>query len=362
MRSIILKTILTMAVLIISFSNAAEIKRQDGTVSGDFIWYSGTLFKIDGKGWDDTKSYYDRLPAKAEGSVTKDVWWLSHNSAGMAIHFVTDADSMKVRWILTSSSLALPHMPATGVSGIDLYIEADDGKLLYQGNGRPKTDTNIVQFKLKRNRKYVLYFPLYNGLKSIEIGIPKDKYLNTVEISEEKKKKTIVFYGTSITQGACASRPGMAFTNIVGRKLNVPVINLGFSGNGKMEMVMADLLAELNPAVYVLDCLWNMSPELISERFEPFIRQLRAKKPNIPIVLAEDSNYKNISPTPKGEIAYAIYEKLIKEGMKDLYYLPNKGMLGSDYDGTVDGCHPNDLGNMRMADVFAAYLKRFVEY
>jgi len=153
-------------------------------------------------------------------------------------------------------------------------------------------------------------------------------------------------------QGGCASRPGMAATAITGRELDIPVINLGFSGSGKMEPEMAGLLGELDPSAYVLDCLWNMDARMVKERVEPFVRALRRAHPETPIFLAEDSSYRNVTPTEKGRIVNSIYEKLAKEGMKGLYWISNRGMLGADSEGTVDGCHPNDLGMMRQAEVF----------
>jgi hypothetical protein len=148
----------------------------------------------------------------------------------------------------------------------------------------------------------------------------------------------------------------MASTAIVGRKLDVPIVNLGFSGNGRMEPEMAELLGELDPAVYVLDCLWNMTPEMISERTEPFINILRGLRPNTPIVLVEDSHFMN-QPTQDGQILRSIYERLKTGGDDHLYFLANTGMLGSDTEGTVDGCHPNDLGMMRQGLVFETFLK-----
>ncbi len=165
-----------------------------------------------------------------------------------------------------------------------------------------------------------------------------------------------MFYGTSITQGGCASRPGMASTAIVRRELDVPVVNLGFSGNGRMEPEMADLLAELDPAVYVLDCLWNMRPAEVSERVAPFVRTLRTARPDTPILLVEDSSVRNTTPTEKGTILRRIHEELTTEGIGNLHFLSNRDMLGTDGDGTVDGCHPNDVGMIRQAAVFTKSL------
>ena len=143
---------------------------------------------------------------------------------------------------------------------------------------------------------------------------------------------------------------------MVRRKLDVPVVNLGICGNGKMEIEMAELIAELDPAVYVVDCLWNMNMRHVSERVEPFIRKLRETRPNTPLVLAEDSHYDD-QPTEKGDMVRKVVEKLIAEGDQNLYFLPNKGMLGDDGDGAVEDRHPNDLGMYRQAEVFIKFLK-----
>jgi lysophospholipase L1-like esterase len=148
----------------------------------------------------------------------------------------------------------------------------------------------------------------------------------------------------------------MAYTAIVGRRLNAAIINLGFSGSGVMEPELAELLAELNPSVYVLDTLANMSVEQVSERVEPFVTTLRAAHESTPILLVEEASSKGISPTDRGRAARAEYEKLTARGVKNLHFLSNQGLLGDDGEGTVDGVHPNDLGMMRHADVFTRAL------
>ena len=333
---------------------AGEIDPKQGIADpdGKTVWYEGKLLAVEGKGWNDTESFYDRLPTKAKGVAPEHVWNLSHHTAGICLGFITNAAVIQIRWTLTSKDLAMAHMPATGVSGIDLYSRGKSGKWFFAANGQPTQETNTVSFNVSSGAENLLYLPLYNGVKSIEIGVPKDKTLSIPRSPLQEKRKPIVFYGTSITQGGCASRPGLAATAIIGRELDFPVINLGFSGSGKMEPAMADLLAELDPSVYVLDCIWNMEAEMVSLRVVPFVKTLRKVHPNTPILLAEDSNYRNISPTEKGKVLRPIFEQLVKEGGKNLYFLSNEGMLGTDWEGTVDGCHPNDIGMIRQAAVF----------
>lgn len=326
------------------------------------VWHDCQSLTVEGKGWSDTKAFYDRLPAKAEGIVPGSVWGLSHHSAGMCVPFTTDAPSIQVRWsVLSGGNLAMPHMPATGVSGVDLYARDADGRWAFVANGRPASDTNTARFSAPRDQLCALYLPLYNGVTSVEIGVPKGCALSAASTALDGHDKPVVIYGTSITQGGCASRPGLAFPAIMGRLLNTPVINLGFSGSGKMEPAMAELLAELDPSVYVLDCLWNMPAELVAERVAPFVRTLRVAHPETPILLAEDCSVRNVCPTPKGEVLRKIYDQLTAEGVKNIHLLPSEGMLGDDTEGTVDGCHPNDLGMMRQGQVFAKAVAPLLE-
>lgn len=351
--------IVGLAVVGVSRPTAAgKIDPQKARASDDgkTLWYDCKDIGVEGKGWSDTPSFYDRLPAHAEGKASATVWRLSHHSTGMGVRFTTDAPSLEVRWTLAFEELGKPHMPATGVSGVDLYAKSKDGQWRFVQNGRPTKVTNTASFKPPAGAELLLYLPLYNGVKSVEIGIPNDRTLSTPDAAVLKQRKTIVFYGTSITQGGCASRPGMAFPSIVGRWLDVTILNLGFSGSGRMEPAMADFLAELNPTIYVLDTMGNMSDKEVSERAEPFVRKLRAARPDTPIVLVEDANASN-RPTGKGQILQEIRDKLAGQGVKNLYFLSNQGMLGDDGEGTVDGAHPNDLGMMRHAKAFTNGLR-----
>lgn len=362
MRSV--SRLLALALMLAQFTTAAVIAeridpgRATSAPGDSVVWYDFQLLTVEGKGWRTGESFYDRLPAKAKEIVPPSVWGLGHHSSGICARFTTDAPLVQVRWTVLNKELALPHMPATGVSGVDLYSRDAKGVWRFVQNGRPLKETNTAPFAVKPGAECLLYLPLYNGVTKVEVGIPPDKTLSTPEPSARDRKKPVVFYGTSITHGACASRPGMSFTAIAGRMLDTPVINLGFSGSGKMEPAMGDLLAELDPSVYVLDCIWNMTPQMVSERVEPFVRKLREARPDTPILLAEDCNFREISPTEKGRILRDVYAKLKKNGVKKLYFLANRGMMGDDWDGTVDACHPNDLGMMRQAEVFAKALRK----
>jgi len=333
--------------------------------SRQIIWFDGHQLTLEGKGWPQTKSTYDRLPASAQGKVTKAVWAMASHSAGLSLRFTTNAEEIQVRWTLINPELAMPHMPATGVSGVDLYERDEDGAWRFVANGRPTSLTNTVKFDVTPTAELRLYLPLYNGVSSVEIGIPPSKSLSKVYLPKTRrgmpKAKPIVFYGTSITQGGCVSRPGLAVPAIIGRELHMPTINLGFSGSGKMETEMAELMSQLDPSIFVLDCLWNMDVDMVAKRVKPFVRILRKHHPETPILLVEDASFENISPTAKGRILREVYMELKQEGVRHLFFLSNKDMLGSDYEGTVDGVHPNDLGMMRQAQVFKTKLRAILD-
>jgi hypothetical protein len=261
------------------------------------------------------------------------------------------------------------HFAPTGVSGLDLYVRADDNSWHWLGVGRPRKIENeetLVEGIPSARREYILYLPLYNGITYLEIGIPKE---NKIENAPLIKGKPIVFYGTSITQGGCASRPGMCTTAILGRRLNRDIINLGFSGSGRMEPEVARLLSELDPEIYFIDCLPNLEASDVAVRVEPFIRILREAHPNTPIVLAEGITYddaflvksRDLRNTESRKALRIAYENLLKSGVRNLYYQIAEGELGSDGEGTVDGTHPTDLGFMRQAAVYELVLKSILE-
>ncbi len=365
--------IVALAVLPVTASAIEKLAPEKGTAdpAQPILWYDIRLLGVEGQGWTaDLKSPFDRLPAKAEGKATAAVWGLSHHSAGLAVRFVTDARTIHARWTLTKAELAMPHMPATGVSGLDLYVK-EGTNWRWLSVGQPRAQTNsvaLVSGLPVGEREYLLYLPLYNGVTNVELGIDKALFLAVADQRPEKHRKPILFYGTSITQGGCASRPGMVHTAIVGRRLNYPVINMGFSGSGKMEAEMADLLAELDPAVYVLDCLPNMDAKMVAERVVPFVKKLRAAHPETPILLVEDRTYSNAflissslnrNQTNRVELEKA-YQALQADGTKHLGYLKGEKLLGADGEDTVDGSHPTDLGFLRQADAMQPALQQLL--
>ncbi len=332
----------------------------------ELIWHDVQAWGLEGRAWPEQQrlSYFDRFPAAAEKTVTKNVWGLSRDSAGMMVRFRTDARVIHAKYKLTKAALALPHMPATGVSGLDLYARDVKSQWRWVNVSKPvaqAADVELANGLDAGERDYALYLPLYNGIVSLELGIPQGAKF----IGLTPRAQPIVFYGTSITHGACASRPGMVHTAILGRRFDVPVVNLGFSGNGRMDAAVGDFLAQIDAAAYVIDCLPNMGPKDVTERTAPLVHRLRATHPTTPIILVEDRRNTNAwifaarekFHTDNHAALMAEYEKLVKEGVKGLSYIPGDHLYGDDADGATDGSHASDLGFYRQADIFQPFLK-----
>ncbi len=368
--------ILQFSLLWVAFGYAqkpVDISRMDPAMGGqakvsqDIQWHDVTTWGAEGRILPDQprKSWFDRLPASAEGKVTSNVWNLSRDSAGMVVRFMTDATSIHVHYKVTKTNLGMPHMPATGVSGVDLYARDTDGRWKWVQVTRPAKPEMMVELAkglAPGEREYAAYLPLYNGVEFLKIGVqPGSKFKGL-----PPREKPIVFYGTSITHGACASRPGMVHTGILGRKLDRPVVNLGFSGNGKMDAAVGDYLVQLDAACFVIDCLPNMNAALVTERCVPLVRQLRAAKPETPIVLVEDRRFTNDWITPEKHRFHtenhaalkAAYQTLVDEGVKNLHYIPGDFLYGSDTEGATDASHASDLGFMRQAEIFEPVLHK----
>ncbi len=355
-----------LLLLVAMAPSAAFAQEDDASESIAFRWQTVTPAVLDGQGWTDTASPFDRFPGRASSDLRDPVWHLSRNSTGMSVRFTSDATHVRVRWTVTQDRLALPHMPATGVSGLDLYAR-DEGAWYFVGGARPTesptNDAEVIAGMTPEPREFKLYLPLYNGVSRLEVGVPEGA---SFRFEPRSGARPVVVYGTSITQGCCASRPGMAYTAILERRLGVPFINLGFSGNGKAEPEVARLLAELDPAAYVLDPLPNLKPDEVAERMPGLIETIRAARPRTPIVLVEHLIYPNtrFRPVKASDIATSnahlrrIHEARRAAGDTLITLVPSSDLLGTDGDGTVDDSHPTELGFGRMADGLEPYIRQ----
>ncbi|HTE08334.1 MAG TPA: SGNH/GDSL hydrolase family protein [Flavitalea sp.] len=336
------------------FANYSLIAQQSNP---DSIKYTdGQQLLIVGKmHWEKN---YQRLPASFANRVRRPVWALSRNSAGISILFRTNSTKIVVRWIVMDDN-NLPHMPATGVKGVDLYAWVGD-KWQFVNVGVPKSKVNNYTLLSDGDgvvRDYLLNLPLYDGVDSLSIGVNNNAVISKPQHSGLASKSPVVYYGSSIAQGGVASRPGMAFTNIIARQLDRSVINLGFSGNGTFDLSVAEAMAQTKAALYVIDCNPNTREDSVYSGAIRVVRFLKSKHPETPVLLVEGfhteteefEQSKNASVDKKRQGLETAYQELQKSGMKGLWYKSGNDLLGSDHEATVDGVHPNDLGMMRIA-------------
>ena len=331
---------------------------------------------IEGQAWPkETANTYDRFPARAEKDLNPNVWNISHSSAGLYIKFKTDASSLVIRYKV-KGDLAMSHMPATGVSGLDLYALDPNGKWCLAPGSFSFKDTITYRYSnIKvsagfpgRSYEYRLFLPLYNAVSWLEIGVPAGNAFNFMPLSKEKP---VLVYGTSIAQGGCASRPGLAWTAILQRALDRPLVNLGFSGSGLLEKSVIDLMAEVDAKIYVLDCMPNLisfPDQEIEKRLLASVQSLKEKHPLVPILLAEHSGGnvdglldtgKNAGYSRVNKVLNQAYSKLITAGTKNVYLLTNKE-IGFDINSTVDGLHPNDVGMEKYAGAYEKAIRAII--
>ncbi|MDD7462140.1 MAG: SGNH/GDSL hydrolase family protein [Prevotellaceae bacterium] len=330
-------------------------------------WIDALNLGIEGVGWKEGIANYTRLPYRYQSTVTPNVWRLSRHSAGLSVRFTMKGSSfIDAKWTLSNNNY-MPHMTSLAVNGLDLYVRIA-GQWQWAGVGKP-TKEGLEQHAMVKtgflpNKTYecMLYLPLYTGVTNLQLGFSPSATITPLP----HDKRPIVMYGTSILHGCSASRAGMPFASMIGRYFDMPVVNLGFSGNGLMENHFADILSEIEASLYVIDCLPNMgrlTAEEICQRTLYIVRELRKKRPYTPILLVEDRSYThpNLTGRPidhhRREGQMKAYKEL-KKTVKQLYYIKGNPLLGSDNEAAVDGSHPSDLGMMRYFEVLRPVIKK----
>jgi lysophospholipase L1-like esterase len=336
--------------------------------SGYRTWIP-SLSDVQGRGWrSGLASTYDRLPASAEGRVRKEVWNLSRHAAGLYLSFRTNAAELVVNYTV-QGPVQMPHMPATGVSGVDLYVKNGSDSWDWAAGRYRFGDTIRYSFgtlDTTVEREYVLYLPLYNHVNWLKLKYPDGAVFTTLPAALEKP---VVVYGTSIAQGACATRPGLGWTSILSRMINRPVVNLAFSGNGRLEPEVYGYVGEIDASVFILDCLPNMAGEayikegILRRRLDSAYAFLRARHPRTPVLFTEHAGYgdegtntwKMKTYQTANAVLRSFYQDLQKKGAKQIGYLSRRD-IGLGIESTVDGIHPNDIGMMEYAEAYARKL------
>ena len=333
------------------------------------VWYDirKAPFRIYGLHDPQAGSVFTRMPRPVAKAVSAGVCALSENTAGGRVRFSTDSPYIALRAAMPGLS-QMTHMALTGSSGFDLYLD-DAESTVFVSSFRPTADAktgfaayiDIAPTDLKHGMNtYTVNFPLYSGVNAVQIGIEKGYHLGAG--AEYRPIAPVVYYGSSITQGGCASRPGTCYQGFLSRRYNIDYVNLGFSGNARGERAMAEYIASLHMSMFVCDYDHNSSPEELEKNHYPFYQIIREKHPDLPYLMISKPDIVNFpkEAEKRRQIIRASYERAREAGDEKVYFLDGGQMFRSGTDAadcTVDGCHPNDLGFYRMAQAIAPYIE-----
>jgi lysophospholipase L1-like esterase len=341
----------------------------------DLRWYDASKrpFVIRGLPWfKEGKGSWRRLPPRAEQSVRAPVWSLAHHTAGVRVQFRTDATTLSLR-VRLDGLTDFSHMPRTGVSGFALY---EGGTHRWKpwpvAFPSPPGETSftrpLVSDIPEKMREYMLYFPLYNGVESVEFGMNPDARFEAPQCLPPGKP--VIFYGTSITQGGCAHNPGADFPAIIGRALDLDFVNLGFSGNGKGEDELAHLLAELDAGLFVLDYVGNVTVPELKRTLPRVVGILRKQHPQTPIALVSRVVFSSChwsasalaAHEAQRDVVIAFYAQCRKRGDGNMHFIDGDSLIPYGAQGAYsdNGVHPSNTGFRMMAEAMTPRIERFV--
>ncbi len=346
---------------------AAGVKTE-----GSFEWHTvnAAPFAVAGLPWfKENGGEFYRFPKRAKSILRDALWELGTMPSGGRVRFKTDSPVLSVRVQHGRPDLAMPHMCAVGMSGLDLY-EGSPRKMTYWSSSKPTIarEPYIVQFftgLAKKLCEFTIYLPTYNDLIRLEIGLAPGAKLSAP--TSYRRKPPVVFYGTSITQGGCASRVANGFVPVVGRKLGIDVVNLGFSGNGQCDRELIPLLDELDMACLVVDCVANMDLRRMQADYAPFLDALRLRRPKLPLLLMTKIKFAKANylgddeGNAENKIVLNIYRRMQRQGDRNVYLLDTRQLIGCEQNHpSVDGVHLTDQGFQRLADGIAPVLKHIL--
>lgn len=309
---------------------------------------------------------FRRMPAAAAIASSENVNRLHLNTSGGRVRFSTDSQSVVIQAEMEEIT-RFAHMPLSGTAGFDLY-ENHGGQSRYVKTFMPPVDIasgfeSSFRFEERKMRDLTIYFPLYSNVTRLSIGLEEEAALT--ESASYRHDQPVLFYGSSITHGGCASRPGNAYPSIISRLLDTDIMNLGFSGSAKAEDAIARYISETEMSVFVYDYDHNApDPAYLADTHARLFRTVRAKQADLPIILVSkpDFNSKNPDDIKRRNIILQTYMEAIEAGDQNIRFVDGEGLfngIGRD-SCTVDGCHPNDLGFMRMAVVIADRISEFL--
>lgn len=307
-----------------------------------------------------------RMPLDKAKAVSGSVGVLSTYTAGGRIRFKTNSEYVAIRCVRPPRASIMSHITFLGCSGFDVY-EYIDGKFQYLDSLVPPaklTDgyESVVHFETRREREIMLHFPLYDRITDLYLGLQEDATLS--HGSKYTYETPVVYYGSSVTQGGCAARPGTTDSAFLSRWLDFDFVNLGFSGSAKGEQAIADYIAGLNMSVFVYDYDQNSEYKNLEETHWNMYKTIRKAQPKLPIIMASKKTL-YVKPSEREETFLrreAIirnFERAKAEGDDRVWFLDGLTVFanhGGD-ECTVDGSHPTDLGFYLIAKAFEPFVK-----
>lgn len=332
-------------------------------------------FRLSGFPWFHQDGVYRRMPVQPKYELPPAVNQLANSTAGGQIAFATDSPRLAIRVELAGKP-NMYHMPATGQCGFDVYLGEPGDQQYYCTVTTPDDSKSSYEFVLydipqAELRHVTLNFPLYQGVNEVSIGIEPGRSI-MAPLPYRSGKKVIV-YGTSVTQGGCASRPGMACSNILSRRIPLEFMNMGFSGNGKGEPEVARVVSEIaDPALLVLEYEGNVrNVDQMRRTLPEFIRIYREAHPETPILVISRFKYARERFEPAlsqrrlhmKQVELETVDLYRRQGDNNIHFLDGEALLGTDnyYECTVDGAHPTDLGFLRMADALTPVFRELLK-
>lgn len=343
----------------------------NGVKEQDVVWHNANSlpFSIHGIYYDEENLVYRRLPQEVADNVNHGVAYGATYSTGGRIRFITDSPYIAIKYTSPSENI-MNRMPLFSSHGFALYVNGRyrtsfcmEAKDVWDAKPNPMTFSSSIRFDERLEERDVeIYFPLYNAVNKLYIGVKEG--CKILPAKEYKHKKPVLFYGSSITQGGCVSQSGNCYSSILSRMLDTDIINLGFAGSAKAEPTIVSYLASLDPSVFFIDYDHNSpSEEHLKSTYKPLYDGIRAKHPDTPIVMMTSCNVEFMyHGNERKEIIYDVYKEAIANGDKNLYFIDGATLFGDvdrDYC-TVDLCHPNDVGSLYMAKAIYPVLDKIL--
>lgn len=305
---------------------------------------------------------YRRMPEGVAKSVSEGVHFLHANTAGGRIRFKTDSPYIAIN-VKYGYITRLPHFSLTGTASFDIYVDEK-----YHGTFVPPKNIidsyeGLLELGDRREREITLNFPLYSEVKELYIGLDGASFIQPPK--KYTQEKPFVFYGSSITQGGCASRPGMAYPSLVCRRLNANHINLGFSGSARAEDEISEYISKLDMSIFVYDYDHNApSFEHLAATHEKMFKKIREQNPDLPIVFMSVTSMPRFrdNPEKRKEIIFATYQNAKATGDNNVYFIDGEEIRTAyDNEGAVEGVHPSDLGFYFIANAVQKVLENIIK-